>query len=76
MSGQRTLGGVRVVPVSDLVRSETGTFAHSTTAQLWIEACDRLGLPYDQQQLGRWDLCRVWDEIDRIRRDRDGGSVA
>ena len=53
---------------------DVGRLAHLTTAQLWIEACDRLDLPYDQQQLSRWQMCQVWDEIDRIR-DGAGGAA-
>lgn len=52
---------------------DVGRLAHLTTAQLWCEACDRLDLPYDQQQLTRWQKCQVWDEIDRIR---FGGGAA
>ena len=59
-----------VSPPGDTV----GRLAHLTNAQLWIEVCDQLGLPYDLQQLGRWDRCRVWDEIDRIR--SGGGDAA
>lgn len=46
---------------------DDGRLAHFTTAQLWLVACDRLGLPYSHTALSRWDRCRVWDEIDRIR---------
>lgn len=48
----------------------------NNTAQDWIDACDRLGLPYDRQKLNRWDQVRVWDEIDRIRSERWGGGAA
>lgn len=47
-----------------------------TTALDWTEACDRLRLPYDQRQLGDLERVRVWDEIDRIRRERERGGAA
>lgn len=47
-----------------------------TTARLWIEACDRLGFPYDQSQLSRAARVRVWDEIDRLRSVEQHPSTA
>lgn len=46
------------------------------TAQDWIIACERLDLPVDHMLLGRWERCRVWDEIDRIRSERDSDTAA